>query len=97
MVCPSCQRNSEVRRKGRVLFSQRMTLHHWLYFMGRSRQDCTHLAYIVQKMVSDVGRMARRSARGSLPPWVTQAHSGAKPSTWSASFMSRLSGRSMGM
>ena len=28
IVCPSCQRNSLVRRKGRVVFSQRTTLHH---------------------------------------------------------------------
>ena len=28
--CPSCQRNSEPRRKGRVVFSQRTTEHHWL-------------------------------------------------------------------
>ena len=39
MVWPSCQRNSRVRRKGRVVFSQRMTETHWLYSRGRSRQD----------------------------------------------------------
>ena len=86
-----------MRRNGRVVFSQRMTEHHWLYLRGRSRQLCTHLAYMVQKIVSLVGRTARRSASGSVPPWVTQATSGAKPSTWSASLSSRLSGMSMGM
>ena len=30
MVWPSCQRNSLVRRNGRVFFSQRTTEHHWL-------------------------------------------------------------------
>ena len=37
MVWPSCHQNSRLRRKGRVVFSQRTTLHHWLYFMGSSR------------------------------------------------------------
>ena len=41
--------------------------------------------------------MARRSSSFSLPPMVTQAHSGAKPSTWSFSFWSRPSGMSMGI
>ena len=27
-VCPSCHKNSEVRKKGRVRISQRITLHH---------------------------------------------------------------------
>ena len=95
-VWPSCQRNSLVRRKGRVVFSQRMTEHHWLYLMGRSRQVCTHFEYMVQKIVSLVGRTARRSWSFSVPPWVTQATSGAKPSTCSASLSRRLSGISMG-
>ena len=97
MVWPSCQRNSLVRRNGRVLFSQRITLHHWLYFMGKSRQLPTHLEYMAQKMVSLVGRTAKRSCSFSPPPCVTQATSGAKPSTCSASLSSRLSGMSMGM
>ena len=96
MVWPSCQRNSLVRRNGRVAFSQRMTEHHWLYFIGRSRHVCTHLAYIVQKMVSEVGRTARRSCNFSVPPCVTHATSGAKPSTCSASFSSSDSGISIG-
>ena len=37
MVWPSCHQNSRLRRKGRVVFSHRTTLHHWLYFMGSSR------------------------------------------------------------
>ena len=40
---------------------------------------------------------ARRSSSFSLPPMVTQATSGAKPSTSSPSFFSRLSGISTGM
>ncbi len=39
-VWPSCQRNSDVRRNGRVRISHRMTLHHWLHISGRSRQEC---------------------------------------------------------
>ena len=39
MVWPSCHRNSRWRRKGRLVFSQRSTLHHWLYSLGRSRQE----------------------------------------------------------
>ena len=35
-VCPSCHRNSDVRRKGRVRSSQRMTLAHWFILRGRS-------------------------------------------------------------
>ena len=38
-VWPSCHKNSDVRRKGRVLISQRMTLHHWLHINGRSRYE----------------------------------------------------------
>ena len=30
MVWPSCHQNSRLRRKGRVVFSQRITEHHWL-------------------------------------------------------------------
>ena len=48
-------------------------------------------------MVSLVGRTASRSSSSSLPPMVTQAASGAKPSTSSPSFRSRLSGISTGM
>jgi hypothetical protein len=36
-VCPSCHRNSVVRRNMRVRFSQRMTLAHWFTSSGRSR------------------------------------------------------------
>ena len=36
-VCPSCHRNSAVRRNIRVRISQRITLAHWLHRMGRSR------------------------------------------------------------
>ena len=35
-----------MRRNGRVTFSQRTTFAHWLMRIGRSRQDCTHFAYI---------------------------------------------------
>ncbi len=60
-VCPSCQRNSVVRRNGRVTFSQRTTLAHWLIRIGRSRHDCTHFAYIVPMIASEVGRTTSRS------------------------------------
>jgi hypothetical protein len=36
-VCPSCHRNSAVRRNSRVRISQRTTLAHWLMSSGRSR------------------------------------------------------------
>ena len=49
-----------------------------------------------QNSVSLVGRMHSRSGSSSLPPTVTHAHSGAKPSTWSFSFCSRLSGDQQG-
>ena len=39
MVWPSCHRNSRWRRKGRLVFSQRRTEHHWLYSLGRSRWE----------------------------------------------------------
>ena len=38
-VCPSCHRNSAVRRNRRVRISQRTTLAHWLQRIGRSRYD----------------------------------------------------------
>jgi hypothetical protein len=89
-VWPSCQRNSVVRRNGRVTFSQRTTLHHWLRSIGRSRHDFTHFAYIEQIMASEVGRIASGSSSSSPPPMVTQAHSGEKPSTCSFSFSRKL-------
>ena len=97
MVWPSCHQNSRERRKGRVVFSQRTTEHHWLYSMGSWRQEWSTWAQWSQNMVSEVGRMARRSSKGSEPPAVTQATSGAKPLTSSPSFWSRLSGISRGM
>ena len=45
-----------VRRNSRVRISQRTTLAHWLMRIGRSRYDCTHLAYIAPMIVSLVGR-----------------------------------------
>ena len=95
-VCPSCHRNSVVRRNSRVTFSQRTTLAHWLMSSGRSRHDWIHLAYMVPMMASDVGRTTRRSSSFSSPPWVTQATCGANPSTCAASFRSRLSGMNSG-
>ena len=68
-----------VRRNSRVTFSQRTTFAHWLMRIGRSRQDCTHFAYIVPMIVSEVGRMTSRSSSTSLPPCVTHATCGAKP------------------
>ncbi len=69
-----------MRRNRRVTFSQRTTFAHWLIRIGRSRHDCTHLAYMVPMIVSEVGRTTRRSSSTSLPPCVTQATCGAKPS-----------------
>lgn len=45
-VCPSCHRNSLVRRKGRVRISQRTTLPHWFKSWGRSRQLLIHLDHM---------------------------------------------------
>ena len=98
-VCPSCHRNSAVRRNILVLISQRITLAHWLTRIGRSRYEWIQFLYVFHIMVSDVGRMISSSssfASGStmtpLPAgsffnlwWVTTAHSLAKPSTCSAS------------
>ena len=67
-VCPSCQRNSVVRRNSRVTFSQRTTLAHWLISTGRSRHDWIHFAYIVPMMTSEVGRIASGSSSSSVPP-----------------------------
>src|SRR5207248_129064 len=90
-VCPSCQRNSVVRRNRRVRISQRTTFAHWLMRIGRSRQDWTHFPYMVMMIASDVGRIASRSSSSSLPAAVIQATSGLKPATCSASRWSRLS------
>ena len=67
-VCPSCQRNSVVRRNGRVTFSQRTTFAHWLMRIGRSRHDWIHFAYIVPMIASEVGRTTSRSSSSSSPP-----------------------------
>jgi hypothetical protein len=47
-------------------------------------------------MLSEVGRIARGSSSFSLPPMVTHASSGSKPSTCWASFLKKLSGMSSG-
>ena len=60
--------------------------------IGRSRYDSIHCAYIVPTIASEVGRIASRSVSFSLPPCVTHATSGAKPSTCSASLTSRALG-----
>ena len=54
-----------MRRNSRVRISQRTTLAHWLMRIGRSRYDCTHLAYIAPMIVSQVGRTT--SGSSSLP------------------------------
>ena len=51
-----------MRRNRRVTFSHRTTFAHWLIRIGRSRHDCTHLAYIVPMIVSEVGRTTSRSS-----------------------------------
>ena len=55
-VCPSCQRNSAVRKNIRVRSSQRTTLAHWLIRIGRSRYDCAQRAKVAPMIVSLVGR-----------------------------------------
>ena len=85
-----------MRRNRRVTFSQRTMLAHWLMSTGRSRQDWIHLAYIVPMMASEVGRTTSGSSSSSVPPLVTHATCGAKPSTCSASFVSRLLGMKSG-
>src|SRR3546814_10820866 len=40
-VCPSCQRNSLVRRNIRVRISQRTTLAHWFMSTGRRSEEHT--------------------------------------------------------
>ena len=47
-------------------------------------------------MVSDVGLMHNFSSNFSPPASVTQATSGANPSTWSFSFCNKLSGINTG-
>ena len=54
-----------MRRNIRVRISQRTTLAHWLIRIGRSRYDCTHLAYMAPMIVSLVGRTT--SGSSSLP------------------------------
>ena len=84
-VCPSCQRNSVVRRNIRGRISQRTTLAHWFSSIGRSRCELIHLAIISPMTVSDVGRTTSGSSSSLPPAWVTTASSGANPSTCSAS------------
>ena len=43
-VCASCQRNSALRRNGRVRSSHRTTLAHWLIFSGKSKKK--YIRYI---------------------------------------------------
>ena len=95
-VCPSCQKNSPVRRNMRVRSSQRMTLAHWLISRGRSRWESIHLAKKCPMIVSDVGRMQYASSSSLPPACVTTASSGANPSTCSASFSRKLIGISRG-
>ena len=45
-----------VRRNGRVTFSHRTTLAHWLIRTGRARHDWIHFWYVTPMMVSEVGR-----------------------------------------
>ena len=50
-----------------VTFSQRTTFAHWLIRIGRSRHDCTHFAYIVPMIASEVGRTTSFSSSSSPP------------------------------
>ena len=74
----------------------RTTFAHWLIRIGRSRHDCTHFAYIVPIIASEVGRTTSFSSSSSPPACVTYATCGEKPSTCSASLVSRLSGMKSG-
>ena len=98
-----------VRRNIRVRSSHRTTFAHWLIRIGKSRYDCTQLAYIAPMIVSLVGRTISGSSScaegaGRKPPFpsgssrwcVTTAHSLANPSTCSASFSRKLSGMNSG-
>ena len=62
-----------MRRNGRVTFSQRTTFAHWLIRIGRSRHDCTHFAYIVPMMASDVGRTTSFSSTEWTTAWMPRA------------------------
>jgi hypothetical protein len=84
-VCPSCHRNSVVRRNIRGRISHRTTFAHWLSSIGRSRWELIHLAMNSPMTVSDVGRTTSGSSSCLPPACVTTASSGANPSTWSAS------------
>ena len=79
-VCPSCHRNSVVRRNIRGRISQRTTLAHWFSSMGRSRCELIHLDIISPMIVSEVGRTTSGSSSSLPPAWVTTASSGANPS-----------------
>ena len=61
-VCPSCHKNSAVRRNKRVRISQRTTLAHWFTRIGRSWYDWIHPLYVFQMMVSEVGRIINSSS-----------------------------------
>ena len=95
-VWPSCQRNSDVLRKGLVVFSHLTTLFHWYIRNGRSLYDFIHFENIGQIIVSDVGLTKSLSGSSLSPLWVTHRTSGAKPSKWSTSTWSRCSGISSG-
>src|SRR3990172_9958040 len=96
-VCPSCQRNSRVRRNGLVALVSHLTmLHHWLILTGRSLQLLIHLENVAYIIVSDVGLMASFSSSGVLPPSVIHATSGMNPAKCSDSFFRKLSGMNIG-
>lgn len=96
-VCPSCHRNSRVRKKGTgCLNSHLTTLFHWLIFNGRSLWLRIHFLYVSYIIVSDVGRMASRSGSLESPASVTHATSGEKPSMCDDSFFKSDSGMNSG-
>ena len=95
-VWPSCHKNSDVRMNGNVRFSQRKTLAHWFNSIGRSRYELIQSDIALPNKVSEVGRNANGSSNFSSPASVTHGNSGAKPSTWSASFSKKCFGISIG-
>ena len=76
-VCPSCHKNSAVRRNRRVRISQRSTFAHWLQRIGRSRYDLIQLRYVFQMIVSDVGRMISSSSSRAAGSTTTPCPSGS--------------------
>ena len=67
-VCPSCHKNSDVRRNGFVDFiSARSAVFQKLSFRGKSLQLFIHFEYMEYASVSEVGRNASLSPISEFP------------------------------